>query len=90
VVDVCQVERHSPCEVRQDLGVPEEPAFGLADFDRYVEGHGIPEEDYPAAFALSIAQHVDGRVPTFEKVEREAPADGVVIEGDDLSPRARQ
>jgi hypothetical protein len=28
----------------------------LADFDRYVEEHGIPEEDYPAAFALWLAE----------------------------------
>jgi hypothetical protein len=25
---------------------------GLSDLDRYVEEHGIPEEDHPAAFAL--------------------------------------
>jgi hypothetical protein len=56
----------------------------LADFDRYVAEHGIPEEDYPAAFALWIAEKMGGPVPRFEKVEREAPADGVVIEGDDL------
>ena len=59
-------------------------AFNLADFDRYVEEHGIPEEDWPAAFALWIAEVTGGPVPRFEKVEREAPADGVVIEGDDL------
>jgi hypothetical protein len=46
------------------------------DFDRYVEEHGIPEEHYPAAFALWIAQHTHGRVPRFEEVEREPPADG--------------
>jgi hypothetical protein len=49
--------------------VRDDPAFSLADFDRYVEEHGIPEEDYPAAFARWIAQHTDGRVPRFEKVE---------------------
>jgi hypothetical protein len=59
-------------------------AFRLADFDRYIEEHGILEEDYPAAFALWIAEVTGGPVPRFEKVEREAPADGVVIEGDDL------
>jgi hypothetical protein len=64
--------------------VPDEFAFKLADFDRYIEEHGIPEADHPAAFALWIAQHMGGRVPRFEKVEREQPADGVVIEGDDL------
>lgn len=46
--------------------------------------HGIPREHYPAAFALWIAEVTDGPVPRFEKVEREPPADGVVIEGDDL------
>jgi hypothetical protein len=65
------VGRHSGCEVGQDLGVPDESAFSLADFARYIEEHGIPEEDYPAAFALWIAQHMNGRVPRFEKVERE-------------------
>ena len=52
--------------------------------DRYVDEHGIPEENYPAAFALWIAEATGGSVPRFEKVEREEPADGVVIEGDDL------
>ena len=33
----------------------DEPRFDFTDFDRYVEEHGIPEEDYPAAFALSRA-----------------------------------
>ena len=56
-------------------------AVSLADLDRYVEEHGSPEEDYPAAFAHWIAQHMGGRVPRSEKVEREKPADGVVIEG---------
>jgi hypothetical protein len=40
--------------------VAEDSAFNLADFDRYVGEHGIPEEDYPAAFALWIAES-DGR-----------------------------
>jgi hypothetical protein len=35
----------------------------LADFDRYVEEHGIPEEDWPAAFALWIAEVTGGPVP---------------------------
>jgi hypothetical protein len=43
-----------------------------------------PEEDYPAAFALWIAEVTGRPVPRFEKVERETPADSVVIEGDDL------
>ncbi len=31
-----------------------------------------------------IAERTGGPVPRFDKVEREEPADGVVIEGDDL------
>jgi hypothetical protein len=64
--------------------VADDSALSLADFDRYVEEHGIPEEDWPAAFALWLAEFTGGPVPRFEKVEREAPANGVVIEGDDL------
>jgi len=81
------VGRH-PGQVRQDLGVPDESAFSLADFDRHVAEHGIRKEDWPAAFAVWLAEATGGPVPRFEKVEREAPADGVVIEGDDLWPRA--
>jgi hypothetical protein len=54
------VGSHLGREVREDLGVPDESAFSLADFDRYVEKHGIPEEDYPAAFALWIAEVTGG------------------------------
>jgi hypothetical protein len=43
--------------------------LGRRRFDRYVEEHGIPEEDYPAAFALWIAEKTGGPVPRFEKVE---------------------
>jgi hypothetical protein len=68
----------------QDLDVLDDRVVSLADFDRYVEEHGIPKEDYPAAFAFWIAEVTGGPVPRFEKVEREEPADGVVIEGDDL------
>ena len=56
----------------------------LDDFDRYVAEHGIRREHCPAAFALWIAEKTGGPVPRFKKVEREPPADGVVIEGDDL------
>jgi hypothetical protein len=59
-------------------------AFNLTDFDRYVEEHGIAEEDWPAAFALWIGEVTGRPVPRFEKVERKPPADGIVIEGDDL------
>jgi hypothetical protein len=56
---------------------------GLEEFDRYVEEHGIPKEDWPAAFAVWIAEVTGGPVPMYEKVERETPVDGAVIEGDD-------
>ena len=36
--------------------------------------HGIPEENYPAAFALWIAEFTGGR-RTSRRVEREEPAD---------------
>ena len=49
----------------------------LADFDRYVEEHGIPEEDYSAAFALWLAEVTGGPVPRFEKVERESRRTGL-------------
>jgi hypothetical protein len=62
-------------------------AFNVDDFDRYVEEHGIPKEEYPAAFALWIAEVTGGPLPRFEKVEREESADGVVIEGDDIRPQ---
>jgi hypothetical protein len=62
-------------------------AFNVDDFDRYVEEHGIPKEEYPAAFALWIGEVTGGPLPRFEKVEREESADGVVIEGDDIRPQ---
>ena len=52
----------------------DDSAFNLTDFDRYVEEQGISEEDYPAAFALWIAERTGGPMPRFEKVEREEPA----------------
>ena len=64
--------------------MPDDFAFDLTGFDRYVAEHGIPEEGWPAAFARWIAELTGGPVPRFEKIEREKPADGVVIEGDDL------
>jgi hypothetical protein len=36
--------------------------LGLEDFDRYVDEHRIPEENYPAAFALWIAEITGGPV----------------------------
>ena len=42
----------------------------FSDFDRYIEEHGIPEENWPSAFALWIAEITGGPVPRFEKVER--------------------
>jgi hypothetical protein len=47
----------------------EDSAFDLAGFDRYVEEHGISEEDYPAAFAQWIVERTGGRVPSYGKVE---------------------
>jgi hypothetical protein len=47
----------------------DESAFDLTGFDRYVEEHGIPEEDWPAAFAQWIAEVTGGLAPRFEKVE---------------------
>jgi hypothetical protein len=54
-----------------------------AEFDDYVEKHGIPKEDYPAALALWIAEQANGVIPAFQKVEKE-PSD---IEGDDIPSR---
>jgi hypothetical protein len=59
-------------------------SLSLADFDRYVDEHSIPEEDWPAAFAIWLAEVTGGPVPRFERVKKEPPADGMVIEGDDL------
>ena len=48
----------------------DEPRFDFTDFDRYVVEHGTPEEDYPAAFALWIAEITGVPVPRFEKTRR--------------------
>jgi hypothetical protein len=48
----------------------------LEDFDRYVKEHGIPEEDWPTAFALWLAEVTGGPVPRFEKVERKPQRTG--------------
>jgi hypothetical protein len=61
--------RHPSGEDWQDLKVADDSALDLADFDRYVAEHGIPADDYPAAFALWIAERTGGPVPRFEKVE---------------------
>jgi hypothetical protein len=63
------VGRHPGRENRQDLDVPDDSTFSLADFDRYVEEHGISEEEWPAAFARWIAEKTGGPAPRFEKVE---------------------
>jgi hypothetical protein len=44
--------------VRNISWVDDDSAFDLTGFDRYVEEHSIPEEAYPAAFALG---HASGR-----------------------------
>jgi hypothetical protein len=41
---------------------------GLEHFDRYLAEHSIPEEDWPAAFALWIAEVTGGPVPRFERL----------------------
>jgi hypothetical protein len=48
----------------------DDPDLSPAAFDRYLEEHGIPEKDWPAAFALWIAEVTGGAVPRFEKVEQ--------------------
>jgi hypothetical protein len=58
------------------------PSF--EDFDRYCEEHDVRPGEYGAAFAQWIAEATGRPAPRFEKVEREASADEVVIEGDDL------
>jgi hypothetical protein len=62
----------------KDARVPDEPKpkLDLTDFHRYIEEHGLPEEHYPAAFALWFAEVTGGPVPRFEKVEPAEPADG--------------
>jgi hypothetical protein len=57
---------------------------GLTDFDGYVADHGIPREHYQGrVHTLDRPGHRRAGAAV-EKVEREPPADGVVIEGDDL------
>jgi hypothetical protein len=40
--------------------VDDASAFNLAAFDRYVDEQGIPEEHYPAALALRLAESPAG------------------------------
>jgi hypothetical protein len=56
----------------------------LEDFDRYCQEHNVQPGQHGAAFAQWLAETTGAPVPRFEKVEPEPPADGVVIEGDDL------
>jgi hypothetical protein len=51
--------------------VGDDSALNLADFDRSVEEKGIPEEDYPAAFAQWIAERTGEPAPKFEEVEQD-------------------
>jgi hypothetical protein len=53
----------------------------LYDFDRYCEEHDVQPGEYGAAFARWIAEITGGPLSRFEKVEWEAPADGVVDRG---------
>jgi hypothetical protein len=57
---------------------------GLDDFDRHVAEHGIPEEDYPAAFALWIAEVTGGPCRGSRRSSGNRRRTGVVIEGDDV------
>jgi hypothetical protein len=45
--------------------VADDSAIALDDFDRNVEEHDIPEEEWQAAFARWIAEKTDGPVPSF-------------------------
>ena len=46
------------------------PGVGsVADFDRYVAEHNIPEEEWPAAFARWIAERTGGPAARFEKIQ---------------------
>lgn len=40
----------------------DDSAFGLDEFDRYIEEHAISEEDYATAFAHWVIEHTNGRV----------------------------
>jgi hypothetical protein len=51
--------------------VGDDSALNLADFDRSVEEKGIPEEDYPAAFAQWIAERTGEPAPKVEEVEQD-------------------
>jgi hypothetical protein len=42
---------------------------GVENFDSYIAEHNIPEEEWPEAFALWIAEQTGGAQPKFEKVE---------------------
>jgi hypothetical protein len=74
--------------VRSSTRNPDRGADGtdldLADFDPCIEEHGIPEETGRRHSRSGSPRSRAGLCPRFEKVEREEPADGVVIEGDDL------
>jgi hypothetical protein len=52
--------------------VGDDSAFSLADFDRYVEEHGIPEKDLPEAFAQWLANLTGGTI-TGEPADGEGP-----------------
>jgi hypothetical protein len=54
------------------------PIAGLDDFDRYIEEHRIHEANYPAAFALWIAEVTGG--PAEDREGRAGEA-GELLEG---------
>ena len=57
--------------------IAEPVAPSIRDFDRYIEEHGIPEEDYPAAFARWNRRADRRPGARFEKVE---PGDEQILE----------
>jgi hypothetical protein len=63
--------------------VVDDSSFNLTDFDRYLEEHKIPEEHLGRVRALSLNTWTGG-FPRSRRSNRRAPADRVVIEGDDL------
>ena len=58
----------------------------FADFDRYVEEHGIPEQEFRPRSRFGTRKPQAGRFPRLEEVE--SMEEHPLIEGDDLWPAA--
>jgi hypothetical protein len=70
--------------------VGDDSALDLADFDRYVEEHGIPEEDYPAALASAVRREPGRRVSAVGEGElRDWPVHGLSQRTPVRTPRVR-